>query len=95
MSHSVVDRDRVEVATREIFWVAAESGRDPTLFFWSRPSWVATLGRDRVDPKKYIFFKNREYMIKTHKELNRLKVSVIDTEIFDLMPNIRDNRPNI
>ena len=55
---SVVDRDRVEVATREIFWVAAESGRDPNLFFGSRPSWVATLGRDRVDPKKTFFRKS-------------------------------------
>ena len=39
-------------------------------------------GRDRVDPKKY-FLKNRDYLIKTHKELNRLNVSDIDTEIFD------------
>ncbi len=69
----------------------------------SGPDSVATQiyfsDRDRVGsrpgrPKK-IFFLKREYLIKTHKELNMLNVSDIDTEIFDLKPNIRDNRPDI
>ena len=88
--------------------IATGSRSRPENYFGLRPDSVATQiyfsDRDRVglrpwvetgSTQKNIFLKNREYMFKSHKELNRLKVSVIDTEIFDFMPNIRDNFPNI